>query len=257
MMDKEEQSVTFNCDECDTIVKGHDRFCYNCGAYLGYNAEQVSIYNNYQLRAAFIFYLIYLVVCLLVKSTSWFTSYDQIFWVEILLALVTIYFVRINRQALKPALKFKTFSFAVTGAVVLFAAVFAFVVNISMSKLNVSLFKTDNNLYDVYDMYQLPVLVMIYSVAVMPAIFEELAFRGVLYKYLESFLDERLVVMITGFAFAAMHLSFISLVWLIPMGIVLGALRKKYHTIWYGVIFHFIFNLTACLMDLYKEGMLW
>jgi len=255
-MENEEQPISFNCDECETMVKGYQRFCHHCGAYLGYNAEQVSIYTNRQLQSAFLFYLIYLIICLLIKSTTWVTSYDQLFWVEILLALITLYFVRKNKAVLKPFLKFNHFSLPVTALVIAGAVAFAFVVNISVSELNISLFRNETSLYQGYDIYQFPVLVMIYSIAFMPAIFEELAFRGVLYSYLDSFLDERLVVMVTAFAFAAMHLNFISLVWLIPLGIVLGTLRKKYHTIWYGVIFHFVFNLTACLIDIHKEGII-
>ena len=103
----------------------------------------------------------------------------------------------------------------------------------------------------------MPALVMIYSIALYPAIFEELAFRGVLYNYLNTFLDERLVVIVTGFTFGIMHLSFISLFWLVPFGILVGAMRKRFGTIWYGVIFHFTFNLVAVLFDLYRHGHLW
>jgi membrane protease YdiL (CAAX protease family) len=95
---------------------------------------------------------------------------------------------------------------------------------------------------------------MIYSIALLPAVFEEIAFRGVMYNYCNNFLDEQLAVVITAFLFAIMHLSLISLIWLIPFGIFIGMLRHKYNTIWYGIIFHFTFNLTACIIDLYRQG---
>ena len=62
--------------------------------------------------------------------------------------------------------------------------------------------------------------------------------------------------MVTGFVFAAIHLNFFSLVWLIPFGIFIGSLRRKYETLWYSVIFHFVFNTTSCLYDLYQMGQL-
>jgi len=77
-----------------------------------------------------------------------------------------------------------------------------------------------------------------------------------MYNYCASFLDERLVVAVTAFLFAIMHLSLLSLVWLIPFGFFIGHLRRKYDTIWYGIVFHFIFNLTACCIDLYRQGQL-
>src|SRR5215831_16658947 len=98
MNDKEQ---TYTCPECESTVKAHHRFCYNCGAFLAADAEQISIFNNSNLQTAFFFYVIYLFVCLTVKYTSWFNSYDQLFWIEILLAAVTIYFARINFQSLK------------------------------------------------------------------------------------------------------------------------------------------------------------
>jgi membrane protease YdiL (CAAX protease family) len=97
---------------------------------------------------------------------------------------------------------------------------------------------------------------MVYSIAMLPAFFEELAFRGVLFNYCNTFLDERLVVAVTAFLFAIMHLSLISMVWLIPFGFFIGYLRQRYQTLWYGIVFHFVFNLTACAVDLYREGII-
>ena len=98
---------------------------------------------------------------------------------------------------------------------------------------------------------------MVYSIALVPALFEELAFRGILYNYLGSFLDGHLTVMVTAFVFAAIHLNFFSLIWLVPFGVLIATLRRKYNTLWYGIIFHFVFNITACLFDLYRQGELW
>ena len=252
-----ETQEIYTCSECDNKVKPFHRFCHNCGAYLGSDAEQISIFNNSNLQTAFFFYVIYLFVCLTVKYTTWFNSYDQLFWIEILLASITVYFAKINFRSLKPVLRFNNFSWLTLLGVIVAAIVFSSVVNIFITEINISFFGTNINLYEGYKIYNFPVLIMFYSIAFVPAIFEELAFRGVLYNYLDTFLDERLVVMVTGFAFAAIHLNFFSLIWLVPFGIFIGSLRRKYNTLWYGVIFHFVFNITACVFDLYREGALW
>jgi membrane protease YdiL (CAAX protease family) len=253
----EETEEIYTCEECDTRVKSYQRFCHNCGAYLGSDAEHISIFNNSSLQTAFFFYVIYLFICLTVKYTNWFTSYDRLFWIEILLAVITILFARANRKSLKPVLRFNNFNWNTLLGVIAGAAVFSSVVNVFITEINISIFGTNINLYDGYRVYQFPVLIMFYSIALVPALFEELAFRGVLYTYLNTFLDERLVVMVTAFVFAAIHLNFFSLIWLIPFGILIGTLRRKYNTLWYGIIFHFVFNITACLFDLYREGELW
>lgn len=256
-MEQENQEPEYHCEECGSAVKGYHRFCFNCGAYLGADAEQISIFNNANLQSAFFFYAIYLFICLLVSYTGWFATYSKLFWIEIVMAAIAIFYARLNWSNIKPLFRFNNFSWIVLAAVIAIALSFSLLVNISVSQINVSIFRSSTNLYDAYRIYEFPVVVMIYSIAFMPAVFEELAFRGVLYNYLARFLDDRLVVLVTGFVFAAIHLNFFSLVWLVPFGILIGSLRRRYNTLWYGIIFHFVFNTTSCLFDLYQMGTLW
>jgi len=110
-MDTDHEEI-YKCAECDSKTKPYHRFCHNCGAYLGSDAEQISIFNNSNLQTAFFFYIIYLFVCLSVKYTDWFSSYDQLFWIEILLAAVTIYFAKINYTSLKHVFRFNNFKWS-------------------------------------------------------------------------------------------------------------------------------------------------
>lgn len=208
------------------------------------------------LQPAIIFFSLYLSICLLVQFSSWFDTYDKLFWVEICMALITVIFAALNWKQIRPILRFNGFSLIRLVGAISIAIIFSVIVNVTIHNLNYTLFGTEISLYGNYRLYDMPVLVMIYSIAFNPALFEELAFRGVLYNNLSNFLDQGLVVLITAVAFALIHLSFFSLFWIIPFGLLLGAMRKTYNTIWYGVIFHFIFNLVACLFDLYKEGAL-
>lgn len=244
----------YTCDACNSKVKGHHRFCHNCGEYLGIESSRISLFNNSYLQSAFAFFIIYLFICLLVQFSNWFNSYNQLFWIEILLAAITCFHFFKNFNDIQPVLKFNNFNVVrLTGCISL-AAIASVVVNIIITKMNFSFFGTDTSYYEHYNTYSMPLLVMIYSIAIYPALFEELAFRGVLYNYLEKILDERLVVIVTGFMFGMMHLSFISLFWLVPFGIFAGVMRKRYNTIWYGVAFHFTFNLVAVFFDLYRHG---
>lgn len=250
----EEYDSNDTCNECNEPIHKEHRFCHNCGSYLGTEAVNISIFNNADLRRVFLFYFIYLFICLLIKHSSWFNSYDELFWVEIILAVITLRFVWLNWSEMRPVIRFNNFKWSVLAIVVSIAAIGSLLVTISVRELNVSFFHTDFSYYEAYRLYNYPVLVMIYSIALMPAIFEELAFRGVMYNYCGNFLDERLVVALTAFLFAIMHLNLMSLVWLIPFAFFIGSLRRKYNTIWYSIIFHFTFNLTACLFDLYRQG---
>lgn len=250
----EEYYTNPTCHECEVPVHDDQRFCHNCGNYLIAEAASINIFNNADLRGVFIFYFIYLFICLFIKHSSWFNTYDEIFWVELLLAAITLRFAWLNWPQIKPVIRFNNFKWPVFAGVIALAAAGSLLVTISVRELNVSFFQTEVNYYQAYKLYNYPTLVMFYSIALMPAIFEELAFRGVMYNYCVNFLDERLVVAVTAFLFAIMHLNLMSLVWLIPFAFFIGNLRCKYNTIWYGIVFHFVFNLTACLFDLYRQG---
>jgi CAAX protease family protein len=253
-MNIEQTTGTGYCKICNKEIKGFHRFCYNCGNYLGFDGMHQSLYKNAALQAAFLFFFIYLLVCLVVRFTNFFDDYSRLFWAEIFLAVITLVYAVANFRSIKLSLKFRNFNFVrLTGCITL-AAIASIIINIIVSELNISFFGKDVGYYSRYSVYSMPALVMIYSIAINPAIFEELAFRGVIYNYLNNFLDERLVVIVTGFMFAIVHLSLISLFWLVPFGILVGAMRKRFGTIWYGIIFHFTFNLVAVLFDLYKNG---
>jgi membrane protease YdiL (CAAX protease family) len=250
----EEYQVQSTCEECEGAVNDDHRYCYHCGHYLGQEAVTINIFNNLHLRRIFYFYFVYLFVCLFVKHNTWFNSYDQLFWVELILAAITARFAWVNRDEIKPILKFNNFKWHLLLGVIVIAAMASVLISLSVRELNVTFFHREVSYYSAYKLYVFPTLVMIYSIAIMPALFEELAFRGVMYNYCAGFLDERLVVAVTAFLFAIMHLSLISLIWLIPFGFIIGNMRRKYNTLWYGIFFHFTFNLTACLLDLYRQG---
>lgn len=250
----DENVIHSTCDECNGWVNEEDRFCHTCGNYLGADAVTINVFNNADLRGVFVFYFIYLFVCLLIKHTSWFNTYDQLFWVELLLAAVTLRFVWVNWDEIKPVLRFNNFRWKLVAGVIAIAAAGSALVSLSAMELNVTFFQSEVSYFDSYRLYNYPILVMIYSIALMPAIFEELAFRGVMYNYCNHFLDERLVVAVTAFLFAIMHLNLVSIIWLIPFAFFIGNLRRKYNTLWYGIIFHFTFNLVACLFDLFRQG---
>jgi len=85
---------------------------------------------------------------------------------------------------------------------------------------------------------------------------EELAFRGILQEGLLKCIVPEQVVYVNAFLFAIIHMSLISFFWLLPFAIWLGKVRMKEGTIWYGVVIHFLFNTTACLLEFRELGVL-
>jgi membrane protease YdiL (CAAX protease family) len=83
----------------------------------------------------------------------------------------------------------------------------------------------------------------------MPALFEELAYRGFVLGKLLLVVDKKQAIFISAFIFAIMHMSVLSLFWLVPFALPLAYVRIKENTVWYGIFIHFSFNCTACILD--------
>jgi membrane protease YdiL (CAAX protease family) len=95
-------------------------------------------------------------------------------------------------------------------------------------------------------------------VAVMPAIGEELLFRGVLQKGFEqAFKNKWMAIFISGTIFGIIHFEFYNFFALCFMGFVLGYIYAITKNIYITMLLHFINNGTAIVsMYLYKKNMI-
>ncbi|MFW0715482.1 CPBP family intramembrane glutamic endopeptidase [Pedobacter sp. N23S346] len=118
--------------------------------------------------------------------------------------------------------------------------------------LNLILFNKDYSFYEPFRSHPYGKILMIISIAVFPAIFEEMAFRGFVMEKLTKVVDNQQAIYISSFMFFIIHFSLVSVFWLLPFAILLGYLRIKEKTIWYGIAIHFLFNLTACLGEIFN-----
>ncbi|MEO6584450.1 MAG: type II CAAX endopeptidase family protein [Ferruginibacter sp.] len=254
-MSEQDENITCTCQQCSAFVKDHYRYCGKCGEYIQVTHLPINVFNNVPLRRVSVFFIIYLFTGLLVKNTQWVTSYNQLFWIEIFLALITIGFAWESRKSIAPLFKINNFNRLLLMAVLSTAVGASLIVSFSIQQVNTTFFHSDVGYFSTYKGYRFPITLMLWSIALLPAFIEELAFRGIIYNYIQQFTNEKWVVTITSFLFAFMHLSLLSVLWLLPFAFFIGFLRQRYHTLWYGIIFHFVFNSTACLIDLYREGL--
>ena len=92
-------------------------------------------------------------------------------------------------------------------------------------------------------------------ICVQPAIFEELAFRGVVQGSLQAVIGPWQAVFASAVMFAILHLSIPSIPHLVIMGFVLAWLRLRSGSLYPGMIVHFLHNLFA-LLDEKSGGLL-
>jgi membrane protease YdiL (CAAX protease family) len=86
-------------------------------------------------------------------------------------------------------------------------------------------------------------------VALLPALFEELLFRGVLMNIFKHITGKKWTpVFLQALVFAVLHFTVYELPAIFLMGILFGIVAMRTGTIWYGVIMHFVFNSTTVVV---------
>ena len=95
-------------------------------------------------------------------------------------------------------------------------------------------------------------------IGLIPAIGEELLFRGVLQRLLsESMKNKHLPIIISAFVFSAMHMQFYGFFPRMMLGILFGYFLLWSNSLWLPIIGHFINNAAAVIFAFYaaKENM--
>jgi membrane protease YdiL (CAAX protease family) len=88
----------------------------------------------------------------------------------------------------------------------------------------------------------------VFTVAVMPAIVEEIAFRGMLQGRLMALLGARQGFVVTAMAFTLVHLSPATMPIHLGLGLYLGWLRQRSGSLWPGMVVHFAYNTMVLLL---------
>lgn len=98
-----------------------------------------------------------------------------------------------------------------------------------------------------------PVLLCYISVAVLPALAEEFAFRGVIMGSLRKYSDA-LALVVSSSAFALMHGNFVQMPFTFCCGLVIGFIAVRTNSLLPGIIIHFLnnaFSITFELLQIY------
>ncbi len=93
-----------------------------------------------------------------------------------------------------------------------------------------------------------PLLVALLAIAVVPAVCEEVLFRGAVQRSLAKVLFPVGAVLVTSLLFAGYHLSLIQLVPTFTLAVMLGALTHRADSVVPGMLAHFLNNTLAILV---------
>ncbi len=214
-----------NCPKCQVEVKEGLNFCSKCGTRVNFTHV-----DNYQssLTKTKVFFFIQLGYIALLRLVKLENNYTTTLITDLIFAAIVIIFFILNFRAIVPVLFPKQFNYKLTTLILIFFSLSALVVTRFIDFLNQNIFNiTKSGYYEEFIDTPSPLLLCIISIGVFPAVFEEIAFRGILFNELKNIISVNATIILTTVLFTIMHLSIISFIWILPLGFIFGYLRKK------------------------------
>jgi uncharacterized protein len=244
------------CRQCNATLKSDERFCGYCGTEIAiYTPEphHAEVFNI--LQPTLIYYFGTLILLATYKLTNLFPEgFEGLVIVSAIDIAIVVGFWIHARNQLRDLFDLSKLDLRVLLLTIGGAAAAAVLVGWIADLIGLAIH--DDVYYSPY-LYEdtgNPWLWAVLMTCVQPAIFEEVSFRGFMFSNVQAFASPRGAIYVSAVLFGIMHLSFISLLWLIPLGIVFASLRLRYNTLWYGIIGHFVYNFTVTLIEFVAQG---
>lgn len=252
-----------DCTECRAKLRADARFCARCGARTSIDHAESeapvephapSIEYWQQLNVVAWLYGLLLMTSLFfgfayhVEPTG-----DFLTWESVVFGIVILAFAASYRSEIVPLLRLSTFNLdackklAIATAVqfVLLGTVFYLLEKTGIPFERI----TDEMQRHDYALWQLLVL---YSLV--PAVVEEIAFRGIIFDRLKRVLGEKEGWLVTAALFSVLHLAPVIFPTHFAMGLIFGWLRMRTGSLIPGMILHAAWNAANIVLELYQQG---
>lgn len=239
-----------SCPYCSAIITKKDIFCGNCGQEIVQHEVEASGNVFSLLQPTILYYFITLVLLAVYKFTEVFPDgLEGLLIVSALDVAIVLIFWLNNFSEVRPLFRWRGLSLKIMALTTIGATLGSIAVSYIAHIINLSInddvfYSTSFFLYTPY-----PLLFATLLIAVQPAIFEEVAFRGFIFNNIKEISGGMSPVYISAFIFGIMHLAIISLIWLVPIGLAFGYLRSRFNTLWYGIVGHFVYNFFITLYE--------
>ena len=239
-----------NCNKCGHLTTRHANFCSRCGTRLKKSTpDKQFLKDRKALTHIMSYYFILLILICTYRLTDIFPATQQSYLVLVgIFICLNIVFVLLNFNELKRILthpiRYKPLIIMTCGVIAL-----AVLVYFLASFLNRIIFDKDPAVTDFYIGNRNTLLYSFIFISIIPAFFEELAFRGFLINHFIKLIRIKPTIIVTALLFSIIHLSFISFIWLLPVGLIFGYMRLRYRSIWYSIIGHFVYNTVLVIIE--------
>lgn len=251
---KSEQRNFFICRSCGAENGFKSKFCSTCGKPLkekyAYNPNR----NDGKIQQIILFFVVLVLLLGLYGYTEIFDpTFEMSLLADGILASVIILFALFNVKETFSLYSLKNVK--ITKILILTALMvgLACAVHFVAGYINTELLGNyEDDMLWIYRETGYPLLMGILLIGFYPAIFEEIAFRGFLFNNMLQFSKSKTVIITTGILFAFIHFSFLSLLWLLPIGLFFGYLRFRYRNLWYSSVCHLVYNSTLVVIAYYQ-----
>lgn len=121
----------------------------------------------------------------------------------------------------------------------------------------ISMLFVDNTILSMTEVIlELPFLLMLFLMAIVPACCEELVFRGITYGGYRKNGTKFMAVMLSALMFGLMHMNLNQALYAFAIGIFLALLMEATGSVWPTMLFHFIYNAQSCCLMFFMDALM-
>lgn len=162
------------------------------------------------------------------------------------LVYLVVYKVKNRSQSLKERLHYNR----VKPSTLLYVLFFTWLSMPLTTLINsVSMLFVDNTIMGMADIIlDVPFILMLFFMSVLPATVEELVFRGVTYGGYRKSGTKCMAVVLSALMFGLMHMNLNQALYAFVIGILLALLFEATNSIWTTMLFHFLYNAQSCCL---------
>ena len=260
MHDADPGAASYRCPGCQVVLRAGAQFCPNCGHTLGAAAAEPARELREPAAGRFasqwkdLKRVVWLFGLLLLSSLAlgFVVRSDSSPWPDAILsgidAAIVLAFAAARHRDLRPLLRVPGVNRR--SALELGAIALIFVAAMSayfelLEHMGVPLAR----LSDAYVRAGWPLWAMLLLVSAMPAVFEELAFRGVIQSALERVVERREAWLIQAALFSVLHLTPLAFPSHFLMGLCFGYMRTRSRSLYPGMLLHATWNALVLMAE--------
>ncbi len=238
------------CHKCASEIHINAKFCGVCGQTMIVQETQEFEKPLKKVLIFFILLMVYIVVTHFIELHS---NYVLELAVDLCFAGLILLFAIIDWKSYLHLFRIPKVEWRWVGLIICLSPIFAFGVEKFANYYNQYLVGQEFiGYYSSYLDTPIPFLFAIISVGVFPALFEELAFRGIFFHELRKVISVQGTILLTAIFFFLMHLTLIPILWILPIGLLTGYMRYKKNTLWYGILLHFTYNSSFVFFEYFE-----